>query len=116
MLVSQSSDSTQGGPGGLFHSAYKSHQCTHIHSFTLRDGECSRLKHSPRKLHAWGPEQYLLTVHCMHTSMYARLSTSQFHKVISGRPTAIMEHKGMGEQGWVTQVVWVEKRRNTHRL
>lgn len=61
------------------------------------------------------PEQYPLTVHCMHTSMYARFSTSKFTKVSSGGPTARREHKGMQEQGWATQVVWVEKRRNTQR-
>lgn len=114
---SQSSNSTQEvGGGGGSSAAHTNHINAHTDSFTIRDGECSPLKHSPRKLHAWSAEQYPLTVHCMHTSMYARFSTSKFTKVSSGGPTAGREYKGTREQGWVTQVVWVEERGNTHKI
>lgn len=52
-----------------------------------------------------GPEHPPLTVHCRHTSMYARFSTSKFTKVSSGGPTARRGREQ--EQGWGTRK-WAE--------
>lgn len=62
--------------------------CTHAHLFVFVDGGCSLTPHCHHSCMPRGPEQDPLTIHCMHTSMYARFSTSKFTRVSSGGPTA----------------------------
>lgn len=67
---------------------------------------CSHALLLPSPLPVQGPEQPLLTDHCMHTSMYARFSTSKFTRVSSGGPTARRRGMEARRQGWGTRAGW----------
>lgn len=81
--------SSQGCPGRGMLSCVREHTCLgHAHpprARMLGVHLCWGLRPCPWLVS--GPERSPLTVHCKHTSMYARFSTSKFTKVSSGGPT-----------------------------
>lgn len=73
------------------------HYCTHACTPVCVCGQELPPNSAPRHGGVPGsPERGPLTVHCMHTSMYARFSTSKFTRVSSGGPT---ERQAWGAQG-----------------
>lgn len=71
--------------------------CTGAHLFALVERGCPLTPHLlPPQLYAQGTRAGPpLTIHCMHTSMYARFSTSKFTRVSSGGPTARRGVRGL---------------------